>query len=670
MRNKSLLCLIGTFFMLFSFFFIFASKLAFAEEAIVDESQVIDREENVASMQDSILVTLSSTQASLVKMTYDGQSIASGDSVASGKTLQLVLSNKANGTKVLMPKTVKVNGTSKSFTFNKKAWRETNTEYKRRMKENVDMATFSKVTASTVTISCGTLSSNTTVSVEYQELIPIYRMYNKITSEHLFTSDKAEYDKFDALCKKDKDFWIGEGIDWMAPTSGTAVYRLYNPALGKMARSSHYYTTNATERKNLKNNNGWKDDFSGKPAFYSGGSKAIYTAYNEALGSAHHLTSSLTEYKGLVQHGWDIETSKSMKNGKWNGFFKAVMGAKSDEGDTDDWSGDIVIGAYTVSENDWTNVVYYSSDGYVFREASSPFKDSKGTHIYSSADGNKHYCMTCPSIIYKDGYFWMLSSGGSWLSNGKASFVISASKDLKSWSTPWGFTASVTGSRLGDNQVAPEWFIDPDTNKVYIIQSIGNYGGFSGRGLGNDSMKPYICEVKNLKLSGFSYSKGLIYPSGLNPTFTSMSPMNSVVKAERGNSTDNLIDGCMYKENGKYYFVIKNKGLWNDVFVSTSPTSDKWTKLVNNAISYGYEAPSLTKLGKKYFLYMDGVLGTKPQGTILQTSTSISKGWSGAIEPVFMNSNGKKIGSRHGSCFVLKAGTAGWKQAKSALGLS
>ena len=624
--------------------------------------------EESASTKASVKVTLTTEQEALVAMTYGETEIKSGDSVESGQNLTLTISNGASDTNVLMPKAVSVNGVAKSFTFTKSAWRETNTLYNQKMGGENDMATFDKMVASTVTIDAGTISADTTISVEFQTVVPVYRLYNKLSSEHLFTTNKVEYDDFEAKCKANTDAWIPEGIDWLAPVSGTTVYRLYNPTLGAMARSSHYYTTSETERANLKASAGWLDDFNGTAVFYSGGDKAIFTMYNEALGSAHHLTSSLTEYKGLVQHGWDIESDKSLKDGKWVGFFKSVMGAKSDEGDTEDWSGDIMIGAFTISDNDWSDVVYYSNDGYTFISAATAYQDNlQGQHLYAEPN---HYCMTCPSIIYKDGWFWMLTSGGSWIDGDYATFCISYSQDLKTWTAPELFKARINGARLGNNHCAPEWFIDEDTNRVYIVTTIGDYGAWTSSGWGNDSMRPYICEVSNLTASGMFWYDNVYLPSGLAPTFTEMQCMNSVVNAERGSSVDNLLDGCIYKENGQYYFVIKNKGLWNDVFVSNDLMADNWTKATPNAISWGYEAPSLAKFNGKYMLFMDGVEGTLPVGTRVQTSTSITGGWGAAAAPNFITNNGAKIASRHGSVYVLKAGSAGWTQLKTSLGLS
>ena len=197
-----------------------------------------------------------------------------------------------------------------------------NSEYERRMGQAAtlcDYQTLKKYVEKEHNISLGILDGALSVTVNYEMVTPVYRLYNKITSEHLFTSDKTEYENFVAIGKEDKDYWIGEGIAWLAPSSGTTVQRLYNEGLGAQGHSSHYYTADAAEIESLKTQ-GWVVDNGGQE-FSSGGTNPIWTCYNEALGSAHHYTSSLTEWEGLSAHGWDLEVSK---NGD-NGAFQAVV---------------------------------------------------------------------------------------------------------------------------------------------------------------------------------------------------------------------------------------------------------------------------------------------------------------------------------------------------------
>ena len=51
----------------------------------------------------------------------------------------------------------------------------------------------------------------------------IYRLYNKWTCDHMYTTSLSEAKKIA------KAGWQWEGIGWVAPTSGTPVYRLYHP---------------------------------------------------------------------------------------------------------------------------------------------------------------------------------------------------------------------------------------------------------------------------------------------------------------------------------------------------------------------------------------------------------------------------------------------------------
>ena len=254
-------------------------------------------------------------------------------------------SSTTTKTNINMVTSVTVDGQSKysSSNINKSSWQVANSEYKRRMKEDVKMTDFNKVIATaksggSVTVDTTptdkATSSDIEVVIKFEELVPVYRLYNMITSEHLFTTDKGEYDNWVAICKKNADAWIGEGIDWFSPKSGSNVYRLYNPGLGALQRTSHYYTNDTAEVKRLTSKYGWQIEkqFGGGSGavFQSGGSAPVYTCYNEALRSAHHYTSNKTEYDGLKKHGWDLEKSKNYnsKTKKWTGMFSCMMSAK------------------------------------------------------------------------------------------------------------------------------------------------------------------------------------------------------------------------------------------------------------------------------------------------------------------------------------------------------
>ena len=135
--------------------------------------------------------------------------------------------------------------------------------------------------------------------VTCSERVPIYRMYNSKTSEHMYTKSAKEYNSCGSGSYKD---WKAEGVAWYAPkSSAKPVYRLYNLKSG-----DHHYTTSATERDKLVGSGQWRDE---GIAFYSAakgdeGSIAIYRIFNGRLKRGqHHYTKSATERDKLVASG-------------------------------------------------------------------------------------------------------------------------------------------------------------------------------------------------------------------------------------------------------------------------------------------------------------------------------------------------------------------------------
>ncbi len=127
--------------------------------------------------------------------------------------------------------------------------------------------------------------------------IPIYRVCNDQSLEHLFTTDRSEVDSL-----VQNHGWRDEGIGWYAPRTGDPVFRLNNQQLG-----NHLYTTDQHEVSELCANHGWNLDNNGNPLFYSGGSIPIYRLYNHGLNGMHLLTTDQTEYNSLPAGGWAQE---------------------------------------------------------------------------------------------------------------------------------------------------------------------------------------------------------------------------------------------------------------------------------------------------------------------------------------------------------------------------
>ncbi|MDR0297889.1 MAG: hypothetical protein LBI11_04470 [Streptococcaceae bacterium] len=130
--------------------------------------------------------------------------------------------------------------------------------------------------------------------------VPIYRLYNPVNGEHLYTEDANEKDVLST-----SRGWTYEGTGWQAPSTGTPVYRLYNPTL-----KNHLYTTDTNEVKTLTKGNGWQSDNNGNPLFYSGGSVSIYRLYNKGLAGMHLLSTDTNEYNTLPKYGWSQEGTK------------------------------------------------------------------------------------------------------------------------------------------------------------------------------------------------------------------------------------------------------------------------------------------------------------------------------------------------------------------------
>lgn len=157
--------------------------------------------------------------------------------------------------------------------------------------------------------------------------VNVYRLFNRRTSEHLYTTSYGEYG---SLPRKSNGDWMWEGVAWVAPKkSSTPVYRLYNRGLG-----DHHYTTSTKERDALTRK-GWKYE---GVAFYSDDSKRVplYRVYNRRLKAGqHHYTTSKSERNNLVNSsGWRSEGVGwyAVKKGHCEDLSKYRVGYVYDDG--------------------------------------------------------------------------------------------------------------------------------------------------------------------------------------------------------------------------------------------------------------------------------------------------------------------------------------------------
>ena len=149
----------------------------------------------------------------------------------------------------------------------------------------------SQVTANTVYRRAG----NRTLYARWVNGVPMYRLYNKYTGEHFYTSSVKERDSLVGIG------WRYERVGWVAPFSGKPVYRLNNPyAPG----GDHHYTMSVKERDALVKA-GWVDEHVG---WYSGGKVKVLREYNRyARTGTHNYTTDPKEDAALVKAGWRAE---------------------------------------------------------------------------------------------------------------------------------------------------------------------------------------------------------------------------------------------------------------------------------------------------------------------------------------------------------------------------
>ncbi|MGY0180010.1 MucBP domain-containing protein [Lactococcus garvieae] len=138
-------------------------------------------------------------------------------------------------------------------------------------------------------------AEKTTTPANKQETVNVYRLYNKKSKEHLYTSDSYEYKHLPEVAKD----WVREGVNFKAykksDSTTKAVYRVYNPKSGE-----HLNTTDANEVKVLKSK-GWKSE---GVAFYAPktGGKPVYRLFNPKAGiGAHFMTADAYEKSILTK---------------------------------------------------------------------------------------------------------------------------------------------------------------------------------------------------------------------------------------------------------------------------------------------------------------------------------------------------------------------------------
>ena len=127
-------------------------------------------------------------------------------------------------------------------------------------------------------------------------MIPVYRLYNPYTHEHLLTGGEVEKTALLAAG------WSLDGVAWNAPESGAPVYRLYNPY-----DDWHTYTVDENEKAKMVAA-GWTVDGAISCSAPAATGRPIYRLFNPYVKTNFHLfTASIEERDMLVNAGWILE---------------------------------------------------------------------------------------------------------------------------------------------------------------------------------------------------------------------------------------------------------------------------------------------------------------------------------------------------------------------------
>ncbi|MBM6868705.1 hypothetical protein [Collinsella tanakaei] len=325
---------------------------------------------------------------------------------------------------------------------------------------------------------------------------------------------------------------------------------------------------------------------------------------------------------------------------------------------------DILLASFFNSETDQSDTLYTSVDGQNFQSIGVAYQDATPNDSSAAWIPNTPYNVSTlhdPSIIYHDGWFYMLSGFTDHAScPGKFIPMIGYSKDLVNWAYPNSGSATNVGlsqnpptSNSGNfDIVAPEFF-QTSSGDVYITFSAGYYGANHGQPQ-NDQMYPYIVKLDHL-------APGTQAPES-NPGAAPNVSYGTAVPINLPEGSSNRIDGSFFEENGTYYYIIKNNGITNEIWsindMSRVSNPSAWTKVNGNALT-GFEGPSLVKFQGQYWLYTDKLAdypagasdGTT--GVFVQRSGSLASGWWGNDRISTKNLDGRDIANRHGTVIAI-----------------
>ena len=290
----------------------------------------------------------------------------------------------------------------------------------------------------------------------------------------------------------------------------------------------------------------------------------FFTKINECIDTSNE---TIDLAKWLVNEGLEIEVAKKLEKWLIDGTLENIINENLFKSLNEKIN--TIINTphnfmlYTFFERNETPVktsFYISSDGVGLKKISGDYKiDARD-----------------PSIMYKDGYFYIAST-----SYNPHDFRIHKSKDLINWET-FDINCNLY---LGVNSVwAPEWFIDGEDIYITISRQHGKDYDIDGKLI--RSFRPYIIRCNNLEKLTFDTPQPLLL------------------------ETSNKIDPHIIKHNNIYNLFIKDE---YDKFIEHWTSNDlyNWVKVKDNVKEFGQyvEGTFIVKHNNKFYAYNDSFKG-------------------------------------------------------------
>lgn len=320
---------------------------------------------------------------------------------------------------------------------------------------------------------------------------------------------------------------------------------------------------------------------------------------------------------------------------------------------------ELLLGVFTRSRLDSTDMFYVSRDGVHMESAGTAFDDATPEYDFVADEGGRESVdgqstLVNPSVMWHDGRFWLLGNRHN-CDSGTVCLIMSSSTDLRTWTRQEVVRVPLADSAPGGDAVAADWAEDPATGRVYATISVGDYGAFHGRH--GDDMRPYLIPFDRL-------GPGHVEPRGARRVHLPVMDDND------------RIDGSLYFEDGTAYYSVKRDGihdeLWRAADVDECSDPSAWTLLDGDAAPR-YEAPSLTRFHGRYRYYFDR-LRVHPAdssgpadstGTYEMESATLDGGWTALRQLVAYDRDGSILsyyggkgdtddGPRHGTVITLR----------------